>query len=46
MLNQLCEHFRIEDEVDTSDFAAIVRDFVLETLEERGIKFVDVFDEY
>ena len=46
MLNQLCEHFRIEDEVDTSDFASIVRDFVLETLEERGIKFVDVFDEY
>lgn len=46
MLNQLCEHFRIEDEVDTSDFASIIREFVLDTLEERGIKFVDVFDEY
>lgn len=46
MLNQLCEHFRIEDEIDTSDFASIVRDFVLDTLEERGIILVDVFDEY
>ena len=46
MLNQLCEHFRIKDEVNTSDFASTIRDFVLDTLEERGIRFVDVFDEY
>ena len=46
MLNQLCEHFRIEDEVDTNDLASDVRDYILARLEEQGIKFVDVFDEY
>ena len=46
MLNQLCEHFRIADEINTNDLATDVRDFVLEKLEEQGVKFVDVFDEY
>jgi len=45
MLKELFEHFEI-DKYDASDFSSDVRDFILARLEEYGIRFVDVFDEY
>ena len=50
MLEHLFQHFNIEQECNPdyfiTDLSSQVRDFVLETLEENGIKFVDVYDEY
>ena len=48
-LEQLFKHFHIspEDNQDyLTDLSSVVRDFVLERLEENGIEFVDVYDEY
>jgi len=47
MFHRLFEHFNIEyTGGDFGDWSSDIRDKVLELLEENGIKFVDVFDEY
>ena len=51
MLEQLFKHFNIDIDNEDKDFlltdiSSHVRDLVLEELEEEGIKFVDVFEEY
>lgn len=45
MLQNLYTHFCIEKE-PSADLCSDVRDFILERLQEQGIKLVDVFDEY
>lgn len=44
MLINLFMHFNINE--DTEDHASEIRNLILDYLEENGIKFVDVFDEY
>ena len=46
MLEHLFRHFNIKDDFDLVELASLTRDFVLETLVDKGIKFVDVYDEY
>ena len=46
MLDNLFEHFELKSEFDASDYASDIRDKVLEMLEDEGIKFVDVYEEY
>ena len=45
IMSELFDHFKIDDD-DKSEYASLTRDYILELLEENGIKFVDVFDEY
>ena len=45
IMTQLFDHFEIEDE-DKGEYSSLARDYILELLEENGIKFVDVYDEY
>ena len=44
MLNDLFKYYEVKNE--PSDLSSDIRDFVLEKLEEEGIEFVDVYDEY
>ena len=46
MLDKLFEHFELKGKFDASDYAPTIRDNILEMLEDEGIKFVDVYDEY
>ena len=46
MLDKLFEHFELKGKFDASDYASDIRDNILEMLEDEGIKFVDVYDEY
>ena len=46
MLSELFEHFELKSEFDASDYASDIRDKVLEMLDDEGIKFVDVYEEY
>ena len=46
MLDNLFEHFELKCKFDASDYASTIRDNILEMLEDEGIKFVDVYDEY
>lgn len=46
MLDKLFEHFELKGKFDVSDYASIIRDNILEMLEDEGIRFVDVCDEY
>lgn len=45
-LNNLFKHFELESEFNASDYASDIRDNILERLEDEGIKFVDVYEEY
>ena len=49
VLEKLLKHFGFKTEtndISITDLATDVRDYLLSKLEEKGIKFVDVFDEY
>lgn len=46
MLSELFKYYELESEFDASDYASDIRDKVLEMLEDEGVKFVDVYDEY
>lgn len=46
MLSELFKHFELEGKFDASDYASDIRDNILEMLEDEGIKFVDVCEEY
>ena len=45
MLTEFNQHFRIPEEPSV-DLCSDVRDFIIERMQEQGIEFVDVFDEY
>ena len=44
MLETLFDYYNIN--LDIVEFATATRDFVLDILEQNGVRFVDVFDEY
>ena len=45
MLTEFNQYFKISKE-PSADLCSDVRDFILDRLQEQGIKLVDVFDEY
>ena len=44
LLEKISKYY--EREIDSVDIASDVRDYILEILENEGIEFVDVYDEY